>query len=827
MWYNKTVMAHIDDILEQLNDEQIKPVLQTEGPVLVLAGAGSGKTRVLTSRIAYIVEELGVPADAILSITFTNKAANEMKERLGRIVDVSRSWVCTIHSMCVRILRMYPEEVGISPNFSIYSEVERNNIVKKSFQECDFDDEKLLKNVKWHIANAKMLGYDPERYGEEYAGERDIDDIVKVYARYQKHLRENNALDFDDLLNETRNLLRKDKEVREYLSGRFRYILVDEFQDTNEVQYEIIKILASVHGNLFVVGDDDQSIYGWRGAKIENILHFEKDFKGARVFKLERNYRSTKNILKLANTAIQYNGKRKDKQLWTENEEGAPVKVHEADEEGGEARFIAHTIAGLVRQGYSFSDFAILMRLNALTRSFEQEFTGDGITYKVFGGFKFFERKEIKDLLAYLRLINNPFDSEAAVRIINFPKRGIGAKTVETLQNYAFETELSVYDALIDIDEIGFPAGTKQKLVEFRDLVKAWIIDSQELPVNELVKKIVDDTKMREAYADDSDESINKRANIEEFINSVEDYSRLNPTATLTDYLNQVTLSSDTDEMDDGNYVTLATVHAVKGLEFKCVFICGLEENILPVSRAVNNDDDMEEERRLMYVAITRAKERLYLTRSKSRYLYGKREPTTRSRFLKELSSVVELPKETRPAPRGYSDWDDPESYGNSAYGGGRYASNDDFGGRRGSFGGGYGSYGGYNDTPKQSSNITRTPWNGNSYGSTSYGGSSYGGGSYGGSSSTSYGSTTYGGQSTPKKASGFVYGGVGKATKPVGGGKDLSVFKIGVSVKHPKFGVGVIVAAKGTGSNMILDIAFEGVGIKQLSASLAPLTVV
>ena len=340
-------MTHIDDILEQLNDEQIKPVLQTEGPVLVLAGAGSGKTRVLTSRIAYLVEELGVPADAILSITFTNKAANEMKERLSRIVDVSRSWVCTIHSMCVRILRMYPEEVGIQPNFSIYSEVERNNIVKKSCQECDYDDEELLKDIKWHIANAKMLGLDPERYAEECADER----VLKVYARYQKHLRENNALDFDDLLNETRNLLRKDKEVREYLSGRFRYILVDEFQDTNEVQYEIVKLLASVHGNLFVVGDDDQSIYGWRGAKIENILHFEKDFKNARVFKLERNYRSTKNILKLANTAIRYNGKRKDKQLWTENEEGAPVKVHEADEESGEARFIAHTIAGLVRQG--------------------------------------------------------------------------------------------------------------------------------------------------------------------------------------------------------------------------------------------------------------------------------------------------------------------------------------------------------------------------------------------------------------------------------------------------------------------------------------------
>ena len=394
-------MTQMDEILEQLNDEQIKPVLQTEGAVLVLAGAGSGKTRVLTSRIAYLVEEKNVPPQAILAITFTNKAANEMKERLSKIVDVSRSWVCTIHSMCVRILRTYAEEVGISQNFSIYSETERNNIIKKSFQECDFDDEKLLKSVKFHIANAKMLGLDPDRYAEENAGEYEIEDIVKVYRRYQKHLRENNALDFDDLLNETRNLLKTNEDARQQLSGRFRYILVDEFQDTNAVQYEIIRYLASGYGNLFVVGDDDQSIYGWRGAKIENILHFEKDFKGAKVFKLERNYRSTKNILNLANTVIKNNGNRKDKTLWTDKEEGANPKVYEADEESGEARYIAQCIAGLLRQGYRYSDFAILMRLNALTRSFEQEFTGDGIPYKVFGGFKFFERKEIKDLLAY------------------------------------------------------------------------------------------------------------------------------------------------------------------------------------------------------------------------------------------------------------------------------------------------------------------------------------------------------------------------------------------------------------------------------------------
>ncbi|MBE7077723.1 MAG: ATP-dependent DNA helicase PcrA [Clostridiales bacterium] len=805
-------MIKIEEILEKLNEEQIKPVLETEGAVLVLAGAGSGKTRVLTSRIAYLVEAKGVPAEAILAITFTNKAANEMKERLSSIVDISRSWVCTIHSMCVRILRMYADEAGVSSNFSIYSETERNNIIKKSFQECDYEDEKLLKTVKYHIANAKMLGHDPERYAEEYAGEREIDDIVKVYARYQKHLRENNALDFDDLLNETRNLLNKSREAREYLGGKFRYILVDEFQDTNAVQYEIISLLASVYGNLFVVGDDDQSIYGWRGAKLENILHFEKDYKGAKVFKLERNYRSTKNILKLANTVIRNNGRRKDKTLWTENEEGAPAKVYEADEESGEARYIAHTIAGLIRQGYSYSDFAVLMRLNALTRSFEQEFTGDGIPYKVFGGFKFFERKEIKDLLAYLRLVNNPFDSEAATRIINFPKRGIGAKTVETLQNYAYENELSVYDALLDVDELGFTSGTRQKLVDFRDMIKTWIVESQETPVNELVKRIIADTHMREAYADDSDESINKRANIEEFINSVEEYSRLNPTANLTDYLNQVTLSSDTDEMDDGNYVTLATVHSVKGLEFGCVFICGLEENILPVSRAVDNDEDMEEERRLMYVAVTRAKERLYLTRSKSRYLYGKREPTARSRFLKELSSELELPQEVRRPTFGYDGYDDPESYGNSAYGGGRYESNGDYG-RRNSFGGGYGSYGrGYGNSARTDSAPTRSAWNGNTYGGSSYGSSSYGSSS--GSSSS--------------KSGGFVYGGVGKAAplKPTGG-KDLSAFRIGVKVRHPKFGEGMIVAARGVGSNMILDIAFEGFGIKQLSATLAPLTVI
>lgn len=788
--------TEIQEILSSLNEEQIKPVLQTEGAVLVLAGAGSGKTRVLTSRIAYLVAEKRVPPEGILAITFTNKAANEMKERIGKIVDARKMWVCTIHSMCVRILRRYAIEAGLQDNFSIYSETERSNIIKKSFQECDYDDEKLLKTVKAGIAEAKMLGYDPEQYAVYRKDDREIDTVKKVYARYQRHLRENNALDFDDLLSETLRLLQSNGEVCKELSGNFRYILVDEFQDTNTVQFAIIKYLASVHGNLFAVGDDDQSIYGWRGANIENILHFERSYPDAKIFKLERNYRSTKSILTLANATLSGNRHRRKKTLWTDKDEGEKPKLYEAEEESNEARFVAHTMAGLMNKGYKYSDFAVLMRINALTRSFEQEFSADGIAYKVFGGFKFYERKEIKDMLAYLRLIANPFDSEAATRIINVPKRGIGATTVLKLENYAFESGLSVYDALLDLDFLDFNAGTKQKLKEFLTLVKGWIVDSVGMPVNELVKKIVADTGMLNVYAGNDDESVNKRENINEFVNSVEDFCRLNPNATLTDYLNMVTLSSDTDEMDESNYVTLATVHAVKGLEFKVVFLVGMEEGIMPTSRAEESEESMEEERRLMYVAVTRAKERLYITRSKSRYLYGKRTPTTRSPFLKELSGVLELPKEARPVRPTYRDDgyyadDDPDAYGNANYGAARFSSS------RSS----YSSYGSRN----------------NGYGARNGYGSSYGA-SHG--SKPSYGSSD----------SGFTFGGTGlrkPQPKPASAAtKDLSGFRVGVKVRHPKFGDGTIVNLRGAGSNCILDVAFEGVGIKQLSASLAPLTV-
>lgn len=768
----------IGDILQKLNAEQIKPVTDTEGAVLVLAGAGSGKTRVLTSRIAYLVEEKGVYPSSILAITFTNKAANEMKERLSKMVDGAESmWICTIHSMCVRILRLYADRLGYNKNFSIYSETERAAVIKKAFAECGLDDDKLLKNVKFHVANAKMLGRTPEEYAQEYADQKGIADIVRVYKAYCDHLKKNNALDFDDLLTETLRLLETDKDALEYLSGKFRYIHVDEFQDTNRVQYEIVKLL-SVHGNLFAVGDDDQSIYGWRGAKIENILNFEKDFPGAKVYKLERNYRSTKKILQLANTVIRNNGRRKDKVLWTENEEGAEPQYFQAESENDEALYVARTISDIMSRGdSSFSDFAILMRINALTRAYEQEFAKYNIPYRVFGGFKFYERKEIKDLLGYLRIINNPFDSEAVLRVINVPKRGIGQKTVETLERYAAENDLSVYDAVLDVDELDLNAGSKQKVKAFGALLKELVIKGTEMSADELIRDVINDSAILTMYADDSDESINKKANIDEFVNSVDEFCKLNKGATLSDFLNQVTLSSDTDDMNDEEYVTIATIHSVKGLEFKNVFVVGMEENIFPVSRAAYDDNELEEERRLMYVAITRARERLYFTRSRSRYLYGERSMTLPSRFIKEV-----FPDKDFDSPRAaYAS--QGRSYGfssrSSSYGGygarrsfARASDRDD------------NEFGYHSDLPPEPAPAVSRSF----------------------SASAGYRSTA---RSAPAPAA-----------------KDYSAFRTGVRVRHPKFGDGLIISTRGEGSALIANVSFPGVGIKSLSVQIAPLTI-
>ena len=729
----------MNTILEKLNDEQLKPVLETEGAVLVLAGAGSGKTRVLTSRIAYIISEGKADLSGILAITFTNKAAGEMKERLQAMLGEGDSkWICTIHSMCVKILRQFADRAGLKSNFSIYSETERSNIIKKAYAELGFDDERILKSAKYHIGNAKMLGLDPDMYGRKYAFERDIDDVALIYEKYNKHLKENNALDFDDLLLETLRLLRRDGETRDYLADKFKYVLVDEFQDTNSVQYDIIKLLSSKHGNLFTVGDDDQSIYGWRGAEIKNILAFDKDFPDAKVFKLERNYRSTKSILNLANSIIKRNIARRGKTLWTEAEDGEKPAYFQADEEAGEALYAARIIKNHVLSGGKYSDFAVLMRINALTRSYEQEFTKYGIPYKVFGGFRFFERREIKDVLAYLRLISNPFDSEAAERIINVPKRGIGGKTVQTMYDYAQSTGLSLYDACVDCEMLALPRGTKDKLSDFAQLIKSFIISAQTEPVGQLVRNVINLTDLRSAYDDGTDEGDGKLANLDEFIASVDDFTRLNPQATLDEYLNQVTLSSDLDDMDESDYVTIATIHAVKGLEFPNVFICGLEEGIMPSSRAEGEGQGLEEERRLMYVAITRAEKRLYLTRSKSRYLYGRRDISRPSKFITELSDELGIKTNyvhERPA------------YNRAIYSDG------------------------YESDIAPKSNVSFKP-----------------------------------AYTPPKKANAGSYA-------------------VGQRVRHAKFGAGMIVAVKNGGT--VLNVAFDGQGIKELSASIAPLEII
>ncbi|MDE7440387.1 MAG: UvrD-helicase domain-containing protein [Clostridia bacterium] len=734
------------DILDKLNDEQIKPVTDTEGAVLVLAGAGSGKTRVLTSRIAYILSKGLADLSGILAITFTNKAAGEMKQRLENMLGGGDGkWICTIHSMCVKILREFGGRIGVKHNFSIYSEVERNNVIKKVYKDLDFDDEQLLKSAKYHIGNAKMLGLDPEQYGRKYAFERGIDNVVIIYEKYCQRLKENNALDFDDLLTETLRLLRQDGETLEYLSDKFRYIHVDEFQDTNAVQYNIIKLLAKKHGNLFAVGDDDQSIYGWRGAEIENILRFDKDFPNAKIYKLERNYRSTKSILSLANCIIKNNARRRGKTLWTEAEQGAKPQYYQAEEEAGEALFAARKILDGVAKGGKYSDYAVLMRINALTRPYEQEFAKYNIPYKVYGGFRFYERKEIKDALAYLRLISNPFDSEAAERIINVPKRGIGGKTVQVMYDYAQSTGLSLYDACVDCDMLDVSKGTREKLKEFAALIKDFIISAQDTPVAQLVRDVINFTDLRSAYDDGTDEGDGKLANLDEFIASVDDFTRLNPEATLDEFLNQVTLSSDTDDMDDSDCVTVATIHAVKGLEFPCVFICGLEEKIMPSARSEEDGRDYEEERRLMYVAITRAEKELYLTRSKSRYLYGHRDLTAPSKFIKELAT--ELGVKISSAPR-------IENYRQQRY---------------------YDDSGYESDIPPKTQTVSFKP----------------------------------------------AFGSFNNKPAPNSGNK---TYAVGQRVMHRKFGIGMIVAIKNGGT--VLNVAFDGQGIKELSASLAPLEI-
>lgn len=620
----------------KLNDVQKQAVEDTEGAVLVIAGAGSGKTRVLTARVCHLVE-MGVDPYNILAITFTNKAANEMKERISvALGDYAYVWTSTFHSMCARILRAEAERLGYTSNFTIYTDLESERVVKRVSADVAGADPKSKSNYLWHISAAKTAGLSPIEYYDEIRYDvANAKVIYDVFVAYEKELKQSNALDFDDLLLKTVQLFDDFPDVLSKYQERFHYILVDEFQDTNTLQYRIVKHLSGKYGNVFVVGDEDQSIYSWRGAEIKNILDFPKDFKGAKVYKLEQNYRSTTDILDAANNVIKNNTVRNKKNLWSENKADDSIEYYEAYNDRDEADFVTRKINLLYSRGEEYRETAVLVRANSLTRLFEENFNLHGIPYKVFGGFRFFERKEIKDTLAYVRLALNPSDNDSLLRIINYPTRGIGKKSVEELIQTAEENNMTLFSVLINP---GFLSeSTAKKLSSFTDVAMDIIEKSSVLPPVEFMKFVISRSGIASALmvAKDKD-SQNTLENVEELVAAVEGFVEDNKDATISDFMQSVSLVSDTDEMNEDDYVTIATVHAVKGLEFNNVFIVGLEDGIFPVNRAIV-EGDIEEERRLMYVAITRARRHLFVINARQRFRFGEMVYNPRSRFITEM----------------------------------------------------------------------------------------------------------------------------------------------------------------------------------------------
>ena len=631
------------DFIKGLNDRQKEAVLHTEGPLLILAGAGSGKTRVLTHRIAYLIEEKGIFPGNILAITFTNKAANEMKERVAGLLDgdINNIWMGTFHSICVRILRRDIDKIGFERSFSIYDRDDQITLVKECIKEINLDKDMYKERVVLSIISSlKDSMTKPDTYINQNYDDYYKRNVGEIYALYEKKLKGNNALDFDDLIIKTVELFKTNPTILEYYQNKFRYIFVDEYQDTNKIQYEFIRLLSGKRKNLCVVGDDDQSIYKFRGADITNILNFEKDFPNTKIIKLEQNYRSTQNILDVANHVIKNNYERKDKKLWTANEEGNQVVVENVVDSDEEAYFVANKIEEFMTEGYEPSDFAILYRTNAQSRSFEEVFMRRNISYKLVGGLRFYDRREIKDIIAYLKLIQNPVDDVSLKRIINVPKRGIGNVTMERIEEYANKTGESLYSAILSVDEI--PKLSKRatdNLKKFADMINNFFAAKEVMDLKEFIEKIIYDTGyIKELEEEGSIESRTRLDNIREFISVAVDFEVTNPDGTLEDFLADISLLSDVDKTADvDNSVTLLTVHSAKGLEFPVVFMVGMEEGLFPISRALNNESELEEERRLCYVAITRAERLLYITYAKIRTIYGNTNYTLPSRFIEEI----------------------------------------------------------------------------------------------------------------------------------------------------------------------------------------------
>lgn len=650
----------IHEAIKRLNPQQRQAVEATDGPLLIMAGAGSGKTRVLTHRIAYLIATRKAAPWSILAITFTNKAAREMQERVSKLVgrEGQDIWVSTFHSMCVRILRRDIERIGFTSNFSILDSTDQLSVIRNVMKNLNIDPKKFEpKAVQAAMSAAKNELVTPQQY-EQKVGDYFESIVAQVYTEYQKRLKSNNSLDFDDLIMATIQLFKEVPEVLDFYQRKFQYIHVDEYQDTNRAQYMLCRMLADSHHRICVVGDSDQSIYRWRGADITNILNFEEDYPEAKTIMLEQNYRSTSNILDAANAVINLNTGRKPKKLWTEQGEGEKIKVFRGDTEHDEGYFVTSEISKNVNAGKSYQDHAILYRTNAQSRVIEEILIKSDIPYQIVGGIKFYDRKEIKDILAYLRLLSNPDDDISLTRIINVPKRSIGDTTVAKLATAAAERGMSIYRVLEIVDDLGFAGRTRNALVNFYDMISALNRMVEFLSVTELTEKMLEMSEYRlELQNENTIESRSRLENIDEFLSVTQEFEKNNEDKSLVSFLTDLALIADIDTMNDdeedrSDAVVLMTMHSAKGLEFPYVFIIGMEEGVFPHSRAFMDLEELEEERRLAYVGITRAEKQLFLSCARMRTLFGRTTANPPSRFLDEIPD--ELKEDTQVAHDRY-----------------------------------------------------------------------------------------------------------------------------------------------------------------------------
>ena len=759
-----------------INDKQYEAVVNTEGPCLVIAGAGSGKTKVLTHKIAYLIDEKGVLPWNILAITFTNKAANEMKERIeGLVGDVAKDiWMGTFHSVCVRILRRFIDRIGFDSSFIIFDTSDQRTLIKACIKNIGLDDKMFTdRSVQSEISNAKNEMLEPDQYTLRANGDFRKEKIALVYEMYQKRLKENNAIDFDDIINYTIKILIDNPDVLEYYSDKFKYVLVDEYQDTNKSQFTLVTLLASKNGNITVVGDNDQGIYSFRGADISNILNFERDFPGTKIIKLEQNYRCTGNILKAANSVIKNNEVKYKKQLWTENDVGNLPKVYSAKNEYDEGTYIATQIEHLRREEkYNYSDFAILYRMNTQSRAIEEILRREGIPYKIIGGLKFYERKEIKDVISYLRLIQNPSDNISLKRVINEPKRGIGKTSLDNIEKLAEDTGISMYEIIKNADQYGL----NRVFLNSREIVN--VIEElrnkkDDIKISELIKETLNKSGYTKALEEENTiEAENRIENLDEFLTVAIEFEDESAENKLSDFLEGITLSSDIDNMEEtDDSVTLMTLHSAKGLEFPVVFLVGMEEGIFPGYKSISEPKELEEERRLCYVGITRAKKNLFLTCSKQRTIFGSTSCNPISRFLKEIpEELLDGYDET------FGENQENNRFEDSKYSW-TYGSKDN------------GNIKTYKIDKKEpvsaASNITGFAF---------------------------------------RTAESFLNS-IGKKTS--NSNVDLSQYKAGVRIFHKKFGEGTISTVEPEGEDLKVDINFDKVGHKRLMAKYANLEVI